>query len=238
MNVSQIVNLTGAIAAGLAIIGTAVAATQYIGDLKHKVEASQTEVAQLEGRVEQLQVLLEKVQNVTSTGLKGSKGDPGPQGPRGEQGPQGPTGPQGDIGPQGAPGIASVSRAEITELVKSIVDEKLGKQSASPIQNSPVSTNAAKLFELDECIDVISVESEKSFAFRVGMEFCAADGRLLSTLYQITSNRLDFNIPGKGSYYCNMNRTCHLPWNNSLEYYIEQIKSDGTERVALIRFQT
>jgi hypothetical protein len=214
------------IAVGVPIFGIG----QYVSDLKHDIDASKTEVAQLKGQVAQLQDLLQKAQTtaqVAGRGPKGDKGDPGdtgPQGPRGERGPQGEPGPAGSS--------ATVDRDALDKIVTSILQQNLPKLTAAGGASSAV---IPAIFGDNKCIFVEKIRAENILYIRTGQEYCRKDGALLSRIRKFTDNNgFIATIPGDIDLWCYINQKCVLPWTGKT-YMFERIGEDENGQVALLR---
>jgi hypothetical protein len=100
---------------------------QYVSDLRHEMDASKSEVAQLKGQIIQLQDILQKSQSTVASGLQGPKGDKGEKGDPGEKGEKGDRGEQGERGPRGEPALSGLALAAGDMDVVKTIEERLAK---------------------------------------------------------------------------------------------------------------
>lgn len=204
---------------------------QYVSDLKHDMESSKVEVAQLKGQVTQLQDILQKVQSVTAASLKGPKGDKGDQGDAGPQGPRGERGLQGEPGPSGP--SSSVQQADIEKIVAPLISEY-----ASRLQNGTAKSYSPPIpdaFNGSNCILVDSIKNDNVLYVREKQEFCKKDGSLVATVYKMSdSGEFSVNVPGHGYWYCTLHDSCDISWLGKRFIY-ERFGEDDKGPVALLR---
>lgn len=228
---SMIAKMFAAAGALIAVGVPIFAGGQYVSDLKHDMEASKAEVAQLKGQVTQLQDILQKVQSVTATNLKGPKGDKGDQGDPGPQGPRGERGIQGEPGPAGPSG--SVQQADIERIVTPLINEYASRLPAGTAAS--YSPPIPDVFNGGKCIITDSIKNDNVIYVRENQEYCKKDGTLLAVVDQ-WDNGGSFNvtIPGRGNWWCSVNQRCDISWLGK-KFVYERLGEDDKGPVALLR---
>jgi hypothetical protein len=245
-----------AIAAGtlgfITLAGSIGTVAIYGANMKNEFDASQKRVVQLETEVTTLRGQLDKMTSQvlsgeasSATGAVGPQGPKGPKGDKGdpgEPGPEGPAGPRGERGPQGPKGDPGSGSAEIDPTaLESMIDDAVEAQLKSLPTSQAASSllvDAGGLFDLNHCVLDTEVRARPVIAVKKGMQFCKADGTLLTTVADIRPDRdyVTFATPGRYNWSINSHGRQSFDWDKTRSFIIERFSETDGDPVASLRF--
>lgn len=198
-----VVSLAGLLAGGI----------WYATGLQSQLDSAQREITDLRAKLDTVSAA-----NVSAKGIKGDKGDLGDVGPTGPRGPKGDQGPQGDAGPAGKEGSGGVDESKLRALVAAAVAAQAAKSQPSVVNNALV--DAAGKFDTSKCILDSDVRSVPLLTVKAGMQFCKADGTLLTIVEKIApGNVILFRNPGSGRWYVYQGEKNGFKWDTGRQFY-------------------
>jgi len=228
------------IGAVIAVVGPTFGVGQYVSDIKHEMDASKSEVAQLKGQVTQLQDILQKTQaaaGAAARGPKGDKGDPGEPGPQGSRGERGLQGEPGPMGPPGQSAGGDLSEQQVRQIALQIFQQQ-PRTTPSNGGSINVTLEGTDVFKASGCIPVDNIRNLDVLTLRAGNEFCDKTGRLLFRVTSIRERdgRIFFSNPGQRDGSCGFEDTCNFS-DIGKTFVYERKGVDDIGSVALFRIK-